>query len=71
MGGGPRGSYSPSSMSRRPIGSSYDQKHNTYQSRKSVDESYKKFVEKNEITDLQGKTIDKRREAIVKILKKD
>lgn len=71
MGSGPRSSGMMSiSVYRRPperIGAERQKSIGTWE----IDNSYKNYVNKSEITELQGKTIAKRRDAILKILQED
>jgi len=71
--GGPLGTYEPPTtpFNRRPAEHTEIHEWGPDESRRDIDNSYKRYVDKTEITELQGKTIDKRREAIVKILKKN
>ena len=59
--GGPLGTYEPpkTPINRRPAEQTEMQKQKPVESRRSIDDSYKRYVDKTEITELQGKTIDK------------
>ncbi len=71
--GGPIGIYKPSSrpINRRPSDQIKIQTQKSIESERSVNDSYKRYVDKSEITKLQTKKINERRETIVNILKKD